>query len=74
LDNQGICKVFEGNEKNRSGGLLTDYIPVYNLDAAYTFISDKYSLPLGNVKNFCAAPDKNGLFQPLFGKSKAAHD
>jgi hypothetical protein len=74
LDNQAICKVLEGNEQSRSGRLLTDYIPVYNLGAAYTFNSDKYILPLGTVKNLCAAPDKNGLFQRLFGKRKTADD
>jgi len=51
-----ITGVHEGNEQIRSGRLLTDYIPVYNLDAAYTFNSGEYILPQGTVKGFCAAP------------------
>lgn len=51
-----ITGVHPGNEQIRSGRLLTDYIPVYNLDAAYTFNSGEYILPQGTVKGFCAAP------------------
>ena len=51
-----ITGVHPGNEQIRSGRLLTDYIPVYDLDAAYTFNSGEYILPQGTVKGFCAAP------------------
>ena len=51
-----ITGVHEGNEQIRSGRLLTDYIPAYNLDAAYQFNSGEYILPHGTVKGFCAAP------------------
>ena len=51
-----ITGVHPGNEQIRSGHLLTDYIPAYNLDAAHTFNSGEYILPLGTVKGFCAAP------------------
>jgi uncharacterized protein (DUF169 family)/ribosomal protein L22 len=51
-----ITGVHEGNEQIRSGRLLTDYIPAYNLDAAYQFNSGEYILPQGTVKGFCAAP------------------
>jgi uncharacterized protein (DUF169 family) len=51
-----ITGVHPGNDQIRSGRLLTDYIPVYNLDAAYTFNSGEYILPQGTVKGFCAAP------------------
>jgi len=51
-----ITGVHPGNEQIRSGRLLTDYIPVYNLDAAHTFNSGEYILPQGTVKGFCAAP------------------
>jgi uncharacterized protein (DUF169 family) len=51
-----ITGVHPGNEQIRSGRLLTDYIPVYNLDAAHTFNSGEYILPQGTVKGFCATP------------------
>jgi len=51
-----ITGVHEGNEQIRSGRLLTDYIPAYNLDAAHTFNSGEYILPQGTVKGFGAAP------------------
>ncbi len=51
-----ITGVHEGNEQIQSGRLLTDYIPAYNLDAAYTFNSGEYILPQGTVKGFGAAP------------------
>ncbi|MEH6609563.1 MAG: DUF169 domain-containing protein [Halioglobus sp.] len=51
-----ITGVHPGNEQIRSGRLLTDYIPVYNLEAAHTFNSGEYILPQGTVKGFCAAP------------------
>jgi len=51
-----ITGVHPGNEQIRSGRLLTDYIPVYDLDAAHTFNSGEYVLPQGTVKGFCAAP------------------
>ncbi|MEH6591369.1 MAG: DUF169 domain-containing protein [Halioglobus sp.] len=54
-----ITGVHPGNEQIRSGRLLTDYIPVYNLDAAHTFNSGEYILPQGTVKGFCAAPLDN---------------
>ena len=54
-----ITGVHPGNEQIRSGRLLTDYIPVYNLDAAYAFNSGEYILPQGTVKGFCAAPLDN---------------
>ncbi len=51
-----ITGVHPGNEQIQSGRLLTDYIPVYNEKAAYTFNSGEYILPQGTVKGFCAAP------------------
>ncbi|MEH6592801.1 MAG: DUF169 domain-containing protein [Halioglobus sp.] len=54
-----ITGVHPGNEQIRSGRLLTDYIPVYDLDAAHTFNSGEYILPQGTVKGFCAAPLDN---------------
>jgi uncharacterized protein (DUF169 family) len=51
-----ITGVHPGNEQIRSGRLLTDYIPVYESDAAYAFNSGEYILPQGRVKGFCAAP------------------
>lgn len=51
-----ITGVHPGNEQIRTGRLLTDYIPAYNLDAAHTFNSGEYILPQGTVKGFCAAP------------------
>ena len=54
-----ITGVHPGNEQIRSGRLLTDYIPVYNLEAAHTFNSGEYILPQGTVKGFCAAPLDN---------------
>jgi len=51
-----ITGVHPGNEQIRSGRLLTDYIPAYNLDAAHTFNSGEYILPQGTVAGFCAAP------------------
>ncbi len=51
-----ITGVHPGNEQIRSGALLTDYIPVYEADAAYQFNSGEYILPQGTVKGFCAAP------------------
>jgi hypothetical protein len=50
-----ITGVHPGNEQLRSGALLTDYIPVYEADAAYPFNSEEYILPQGTVKGFCAA-------------------
>jgi uncharacterized protein (DUF169 family) len=54
-----ITGVHPGTEQIRSGRLLTDYIPVYNLDAAHTFNSGEYILPQGSVSGFCAAPLDN---------------
>jgi uncharacterized protein (DUF169 family) len=54
-----ITGVESGNDQIRSGRLLTDYIPVYNLDAAYTFNSGEYILEQGTVAGFCAAPLDN---------------
>ncbi|ARN74595.1 hypothetical protein BST96_10960 [Oceanicoccus sagamiensis] len=54
-----ITGVHEGNEQIQSGRLLTDYIPAYNIDAAYTFNSGEYILPQGTVKGFGAAPLDN---------------
>lgn len=51
-----ITGVHEGNEQIRSGRLLTDYIPAYNLDAAHTFNAGEYILPQGTVSGFCAMP------------------
>ncbi len=51
-----ITGVHPGNDQISSGRLLTDYIPVYNKEAAYTFNSGEYILPQGTVKGFCAAP------------------
>lgn len=51
-----ITGVHPGNEQISSGKLLTDYIPVYNDDAAYIFNSGEYILPQGQVAGFCAAP------------------
>lgn len=61
-----ITGVHPGNEQIRSGRLLTDYIPAYNLDAAHTFNSGDYILPQGTVKGFCAAPlsDLPAGFEP----------
>ena len=44
-----ITGVHEGNEQIRSGHILTDYIPAYNLDAAHSFNSGKSVLPQGTV-------------------------
>lgn len=54
-----ITGIDSGNDQIRSGRLLTDYIPVYNLDAAYTFNSGEYILEQGTVAGFCAAPLDN---------------
>jgi uncharacterized protein (DUF169 family) len=51
-----ITGVHPGNEQISSGRLLTDYIPVYNQEAAYAFNSGEYILPQGTVNGFCAAP------------------
>jgi uncharacterized protein (DUF169 family) len=51
-----ITGVHEGNEQIRSGHILTDYIPVYNLDAAHSFNSGRAVLPQGTVKGIGAAP------------------
>lgn len=51
-----ITGVHEGNEQIRSGRILTDYIPAYNLDAAQQFNSGKSVLPQGTVKGIGAAP------------------
>ena len=51
-----ITGVHEGNEQIQSGRLLTDYIPAYNIDAAFTVNSGEYILPQGTVKGFGAAP------------------
>jgi uncharacterized protein (DUF169 family) len=51
-----ITGVHEGNEQIRSGHILTDYIPAYNLDAAHSFNSGKSVLPQGTVKGIGAAP------------------
>ncbi|MEH6549322.1 MAG: DUF169 domain-containing protein [Pseudomonadales bacterium] len=54
-----ITGVHEGNEQIQSGRLLTDYIPAYNLDAAYQFNSGEYILPQGTIKGAGAAPLDN---------------
>jgi uncharacterized protein (DUF169 family) len=54
-----ITGVHEGNEQIRSGHLLTDYIPAYNLDAAYQFNSGRYILPQGAIVGAGAAPLDN---------------
>ena len=51
-----ITGVHEGNEQIRSGRILTDYIPAYNLDAAHSFNSGKSVLPQGTVVGMGAAP------------------
>lgn len=51
-----ITGVHPGNEQIRSGQLLTDYIPLYDAEAALTFNSGEYILPQGSVSGFCAAP------------------
>ena len=51
-----ITGVHEGNDQIRSGRLLTDYIPAYELDAAYEFNAGEYILPQGTVGGFCAMP------------------
>ena len=51
-----ITGVHEGNEQIRSGRILTDYIPVYNLDAAHQFNAGQSILPQGTVKAIGAAP------------------
>ena len=51
-----ITGVHEGNEQIRSGRILTDYIPAYNIDAAYRVNSGKSVLPQGTVKGVGAAP------------------
>jgi uncharacterized protein (DUF169 family) len=51
-----ITGVHEGNEQIRSGRILTDYIPAYNIDAAHSFNSGKSVLPQGTVKGIGAAP------------------
>lgn len=51
-----ITGVHPGTEQIRSGRLLTDYIPLYDEDAAYTFNSGEYILPEGTFSGFCAAP------------------
>jgi uncharacterized protein (DUF169 family) len=51
-----ITGVHEGNEQIRSGRILTDYIPAYNLDAAHSFNSGRSVLPQGTVKGIGAAP------------------
>jgi uncharacterized protein (DUF169 family) len=54
-----ITGVHEGNEQIRSGRILTDYIPAYNLDAAHSFNSGQSVLPQGTVKGIGAAPLDN---------------
>jgi len=51
-----IAGVHEGNEQIRSGRILTDYIPVYEPEAAYRFNSGRSVLPQGTVKAIGAAP------------------
>lgn len=51
-----ITGVHEGNEQIRSGRILTDYIPAYDLNAAYSFNSGESVLPQGTVKGVGAAP------------------
>ncbi len=51
-----ITGVHEGNEQIRSGRILTDYIPAYNLDAAHSFNSGQSVLPQGTVVGMGAAP------------------
>jgi uncharacterized protein (DUF169 family) len=51
-----ITGVHEGNEQIRSGRILTDYIPAYNLDAAHAFNSGSAVLPQGTVRGIGAAP------------------
>ncbi len=51
-----ITGVHEGNEQIRSGRILTDYIPAYNLDAAHAMNSGQFVLPQGTVRAIGAAP------------------
>lgn len=51
-----ITGVHEGNEQIRSGRILTDYIPAYNLDAAHALNSGKFVLPQGTVRAIGTAP------------------
>lgn len=45
-----------GNEQMRSGRILKDYIPVYDIGAAKTVNSGKFRLPEGTVNAIGAAP------------------
>lgn len=51
-----ITGVHEGTEQIRSGRLLTDYLPAYELNAAYQFNSGRYILPQGAIVGAGAAP------------------
>ncbi len=51
-----ITGVHEGNEQMRTGSILTDYIPAYNIDAAYKVNSGQAILPQGSVVGMGAAP------------------
>lgn len=51
-----ITGVHAGNEQIRSGRILSDYIPAYNIDAAHSFNSGRSVLPQGTVKGIGAAP------------------
>ena len=51
-----ITGVHEGTEQIRSGRLLTDYLPAYELDAAHQFNSGRYILPQGAIVGAGAAP------------------
>lgn len=51
-----ITGVHEGNEQIQTGRILTDYIPAYNIDAAYKVNSGQAVLPQGSVVGMGAAP------------------
>ncbi len=51
-----ITGVHEGTEQIRSGALLPDYIPAYNIDSGYKLNSGEFILPQGTVKAIGAAP------------------
>ncbi len=51
-----ITGVHEGTEQIRSGHLLTDYLPAYELEAAHAFNSGRYVLPQGTIVGAGAAP------------------
>jgi uncharacterized protein (DUF169 family) len=51
-----ITGLHEGSEQIRSGALLPDYIPAYNIDSGYKLNSGEFVLPQGTVKAIGAAP------------------